>query len=84
MEGFAGLTAIETNAAAVTVKVVPAVIDPEAAVIFAEPVPTVVANPFESVALLTVATVVVSEPHSTVFVMFCVLPSVNVPVAVNC
>lgn len=84
MEGFAGVTAIETNAAAVTVKVVLLVIEPEAAVIFTEPVPTVVANPCEPIALLTVATAVVSELHCTVSVMFCVVWSVNVPVAVNC
>ena len=84
MEGFAGVTAIETSAAAVTVRVVLAVIEPEAAVIFAEPVPTVVTNPCEPVALLIVATAIVSEPHTTVVVMSCVPPSVNVPVAVNC
>ena len=84
IDGLAGVTAIETNAAAVTVNVVLPAIEPEVAVILAEPVPTALANPCELAALLTVATVVVSELHCTVFVMFCVLPLVNVPVAVNC
>ena len=84
MEGFAGVTAIETTTAAVTVKVVLALTEPEVAVIFAKPVPTVVANPCEPDALLIVATAVVPELHSTVLVMSCVLLSVNVPVAVNC
>jgi hypothetical protein len=34
--------------------------------------------------VVMVATVCVPELHSTVPVMFCVLPSVKVPVAVNC
>jgi hypothetical protein len=84
IEGFVGVTEIETSAAAVTVNIVLAVIEPEAADIFVNPMPTVVANPCVFVALLMVATVVVSELHCTVLVMFCVLPSVNVPVAVNC
>jgi hypothetical protein len=45
MEGFAGVTAIEDSTAAVTVNVVPPLIDPEAAVILAEPVPTLVPSP---------------------------------------
>lgn len=84
IDGLAGVTAIETNAAAVTVNVVLPAIEPEVAVILAEPVPTALANPCELAALLTVATVVVSELHCTVFVMFCMVPLVNVPVAVNC
>ncbi len=84
IEGFVGVTAIETSAAAVTVNVVLPAIEPEVAVILAEPVPTALANPGDVATLLIVATVVVSELHCTVFVMFCVLPLVNVPVAVNC
>ena len=44
-EGFAGVTAIDESTAAVTVNVVPPLIDPEVAVILAEPVPTLVLNP---------------------------------------
>ena len=84
IDGLVGVTAIETNAAAVTVNVVLPAIEPEVAVILAEPVPTALANPCELAALLIVATMVVSELHCTVFVMFCMVPLVNVPVAVNC
>ncbi len=44
------------------------------------PVPTAVASP----AVLIVATVVVNELQVTESVRFCVLVSLNVPVAVNC
>ena len=42
------------------------------------------ATPVASPVPLTVATAVVDELHVTEFVRFCVLPSLNVPVAVNC
>jgi hypothetical protein len=84
MEGFAGATAIEDSTAAVTVNVVMPLIDPELAVILAEPVPTLVPSPWVFVALLTAATAGVSEPHCAVLVTSWVVPSVNVPVAVNC
>lgn len=44
-----------------------------------EPTPLPVASPLESM----VATLVLDEVHMTELLMFCVLPSVNVPVAVN-
>ena len=47
---------------------------------FVEPVPVPVARP----AALIVATVTAEEPHVAVLVRFCVVPSLNVPVAVNC
>ena len=50
------------------------------AVILLVPVPTPVANP----AALIVATVVVAEFHITWLVMFAVVVSLYVPVAVNC
>jgi hypothetical protein len=84
IEGVAGVTAIETKAAAVTVSVVDPLIDPEVAEMLAVPGATVVANPIVEPALLIVATLGVSELHCTVAVMFCMLPSVYVPVAVNC
>src|SRR5260370_155568 len=79
-EGFAGVTAIDCNTGAVTVSVVEPLIVPEVALIVLDPVATVVANP----ALLIVATVVVPEVQVTVLVIFCVLLSVYLPVAVNC
>jgi hypothetical protein len=45
-----------------------------------DPVPTALASP----AVLTVATAAAEELHVAVLVRFCVLPSVYVPVAVNC
>jgi len=57
---------------------------PSAASMVVEPEPTLVARPFEPVVLLIVATVVTDEVHVTEVVMFCVLLSEYVPVAVNC
>ena len=55
------------------------VIPPCAALIFAEPTLFAVARPDA----LTVATAELEEDQFTEFVRFCVLPSLNVPVAVN-
>ncbi len=77
---MAGVTAIETRAAGATVRVVEPLTEPDVAVIVVLPCATLVASP----ELLMVATAAVDELHVTVFVRFCVLPSVNVPVAVNC
>jgi hypothetical protein len=76
IEGVAGVIAIETSAAAVTVSEVDPLTEPEVAVIVALPCATVVAKPTVEPALLIVATVGVSELHCAVAVMFCVLPSV--------
>ena len=54
MEGFAGVTAMETRAAAVTVKPVEPLIEPEVALIVVVPAATAVARP----PALTVATAV--------------------------
>jgi hypothetical protein len=67
-----GLIAIDTSVAVVTVSWVDALIVPEVAVILAEPIPTLCANP----GLLIVATDSVSDVHVAVLVRFCVLPSV--------
>jgi hypothetical protein len=75
-----GLIAIDTRAAGVTVSSVDALTAPEVAVIVAEPMLTLCASP----AVLIVAVEGVSENHVAVPVRFCVVPSVNVPVAVNC
>ena len=80
MEGFAGVTAIDTSVGAVTVSVVEPLIAPEVALIVLVPVATPVANP----PAVIVATVVVCELHVAVLVKFCVELSEKVPVAVNC
>ena len=82
MEGLAGDTTIESKLALVTVRVALEAMLPELAVMIE--VPGV--NPFASPATpLTsiLATAGFDELQLTVDVMFCVLPSVNVPVAVN-
>jgi hypothetical protein len=84
IDGLAGVTAIDTNIAVLTVSVVVPLTEPELAVMFALPTPTLLATPGVGPPVLIVLTPGVSELHSTVSVMFCVLPSVYVPVAVNC
>ena len=79
-EEFAGVTAIETSAAAVTVSVVDPLMPPRVAVIEDVPVASVEASPDA----LIVATVGVAEAQVTELVRFCVEVSVYVPVAVNC
>ena len=80
IDGFAGVTAIDCNVAAVTVSTVEPLIDDDIAVIAEVPTPAPVASP----ATLIVAVVVVPELQVTVLVRFCVVPSLKVPVAVNC
>jgi hypothetical protein len=76
IDGVAGVIAIETRAAVVTVSVVVPLTEPEVAVIAAVPCPTLLAKPALAASLLIVAAAGVSELHCTVLVMFCVLPSV--------
>ena len=80
IDGFAGVTTIDCNVAAVTVSTVEPEIAPDVALIVEVPTPAPVARP----AAVIVATGVVPELHVTVLVRFCVVPSLNVPVAVNC
>jgi hypothetical protein len=80
IDGFAGVTAIDCNVAAVTVSKVEPLIDDDVAVMVEVPTPAALARP----AALIVAVVVVPEDHVTVLVRFCVVPSLNVPVAANC
>lgn len=75
-----GVTAKETIAGAPTVNGVEAVAVPCVAVMVAVPVPALVANPLA----LTTTTVADEELHSAVPVKSCVLPSLYVPVALNC
>ena len=76
---LAGVTAIETKVAAVTVRDAVPLTAPEVAVIVAEPVPVLVASP----ELLMDATFA-SELDQVIDVSCCVLPSSKMPVAVNC
>ena len=71
---------IDFNTAGVTANVNVFEVTPlEAAVMLEVPVATAVANPV----VVIVAKDGVAEFHTAVFVRFCVVPSVNVPVAVN-
>jgi hypothetical protein len=80
IEELGAVIAIDFSTAAVTVRVNEFDVTPlELAVTADVPVPTAVAKP----AVLIVATVGVAEFHTAVLVRFCVVPSVNVPVAVN-
>ena len=80
IDGFAGVTAMDTNEAEVTVRMVDPVTDPEIAEMVVVPPPVPVARP----PLEIVATPCDEELQFTVLVRFCVLPSVYDPVAVNC
>jgi hypothetical protein len=80
IEGFAGVTAMETSVAAVTVRLVDPVTEPcfaEIAAVWPEVTP--VANP---VALI-VAAVALDDAQVTELVRSCVLLSEKVPVALN-
>lgn len=79
MLGLAGVTAIETRLAPVTVSEVVPLTEPEAAVIVAVPGPVLVARP----AALIDATLTSDEDQTTEG-SCCVLPSSKSPVAVNC
>ncbi len=78
--GFAGVTAIDSSAAAVTVSTVEPLIPLKVALMVEGPVATAVARP----PLVIVAAEVVTEAHVTRLVRFCVELSEYVPVAVNC
>lgn len=78
--GFAGVTAMLERVGPVTVSVVNPITAPDAAWIVEDPALRAVALPVVEM----VATAGVSDDHITELVRFCVLPSVNVPVAVNC
>ena len=73
---FAGITAIETSAAGVTVRPVDPKIVPSVAVIVTVPWATDVASPLEPDALLMVAMVVSEELHVAAAVTSCVEASV--------
>ncbi len=76
---FAGVTAMETSVAAVTVSDAVPLTPPDVAVMVAVPVPVLLANPMESM----LATEVEDEDQVRE-VSNCVLPSSKLPTAVNC
>ncbi len=80
METVRGATASDTSAGAVTVNPVLPLICEDVAVIVAVPCSLLVTMP----ELDTVAALVLEELQVTELVRFWLLPSVNVPVAVNC
>ena len=71
-DGFAGVTAIDTSVAGVTVNKVEPTTDPEVALMVLVPIPTDVARP----PAMIVAVPVVPEVQVTELVRFCVLLSV--------
>ena len=75
-----GLTMIDDRVAAAMVKTVDPVTVAQVALTVADPVPTPVASPV----LLTLTVEMVSEAQVAVELRSCVLPSLNVPVAMNC
>jgi hypothetical protein len=81
IEAVGGVTAIELNVAAVTVKVAVPDLSPKVAVMTDVPLATPVAMPD---VLLTVATLVVPEVQLEDAVTSRDAPSLNVAVAVNC
>ena len=74
------MTASETRVGCRTFRVAEAVMEPEVAVIVALPTPAPEARP----AFPIVATAVADELQFTALVRSCVLPSLYVPVALNC
>src|SRR5277367_2934955 len=80
MLGLAGVTAMDCSVAAVTVSTVEPEIAPEVALTVEVPAEAPVAKPLA----LMVATAGEAEAQVTLPVRFCVLLSLNVPVAVNC
>src|SRR5262249_34246892 len=78
--GFGGVTAIDWSTTAVTVSVVEPETAPLVALIVLVPAFTAVASP---VALIA-AVAGVPDVHVTVLVKSCVVPSLKVPVALNC
>jgi hypothetical protein len=80
----AGATFTESATAGVTVRLAVPVIDPEVALEVALIVVVPIALARAEPAALTVAVAGGDEIHVTDCVKFCVLPSVNVPVAVSC
>jgi hypothetical protein len=79
-----GVIAIETKAAGVTVRFAVPDTEPKPAVMLAVPVAVDVARPIVAGAELMVATVASDDVHWAWLVKSCVVPSLYVPVALNC
>ena len=71
MEGFAGMTAIDTKVAGDTVRLLEPLTAPDVALMLAFPTATAVTSPV----LETVAVAAEEELQVTMLVRFCVLPS---------
>lgn len=83
IDGVAGATAMEVTLAPVTMRLAVEKTLPELAMIVALPAAIPTASPGAPFTLM-LATAGFPEVHCTEPLMFCVLPSVNVPAAVNC
>ncbi len=79
-----GVMAIDTRVAAVTVSGASPKTLPCVAMTLVEPCAVAVARPFDPETLLTAATDGVDAVQATSVVMFCVVPSLYMPVAVYC
>src|SRR5436190_1547229 len=82
-DGSIGVISIDTSVAGVTVSVVVPETAPMNAVIVTVPGSTPVAKPFAPAAFVTLAVVAFVDAHVAWVVRSCVVPSVNVPIAVN-
>lgn len=80
MDEFNGVTAIEARVAGKTVRAAEPEMEPEVAVIVADPVTTGVASPVGPIVAIEVA----DDFQLTEFVRSCVVPSVKVPIAWSC
>jgi hypothetical protein len=83
IERFAGVTAIEVTVAPVTVSVALEEMPTDVAVMAELPAAIAMARPGTPLALM-LAAAEFPDVHCAELVMFCVLPSENVPVAMNC
>ena len=83
MEGFVGVTTIDSSLAAVTLRVVEPVILPEVAVTVAVPRSLAIASPWDPPELEMLTASVLEEDQVTLLVRFCLLLSVYMPVAEN-
>jgi hypothetical protein len=83
IDAVKGEIEIVRNAALVTVTVALEEMLPEVAVTVAEPIPVAIASPKIPFALMATSDGL-PDVHCTDAVRFCVLPSVNVPVAASC
>lgn len=83
IDAVTGEIEIARNAALVTVTVALEEMLPEVAVTEDDPIPVAIASPNVPFALIATSAGL-PDVHCTTAVIFCVLPSVNVPVADNC